>query len=233
MKLNEHDCQHRFWMLIAEHAPIVVKDLIARYDADRWTDEQWLEHWKLFTDEGGPTTSVHPAAKAWAEQWNLAADWTLTLAHHALSNRLGRTPEKAWASAVSDSVYYLKPPPIEIDVLGEGEAWSLPPKEECRRRILEVLDKVIDKYYEEWGAKLPHLDFDQVAVKDFDRDSKWLILYLCLGKKDRDIADMENTGAEDAPGEGTIRMARTNIAKLLGLRLPERRGRKPQTKARK
>jgi hypothetical protein len=24
MKLNEQDCQHRFWMLIAEHAPVVV-----------------------------------------------------------------------------------------------------------------------------------------------------------------------------------------------------------------
>jgi hypothetical protein len=233
MKLNELYCQHRFWMLIAEHAPVVVEDLFARYDAERWTDDQWLEHWKLFGDSGGVMTKIHAAAKAWAERWNLVADWTLMLAHRALTNRLGRTPKQAWANAVSTSVYYLKLPPIEINVWRAGEAWNLPPKEECKRRILEILDNAIDKYYKEWSTKLPHLDFDQVAVKDFDRDSKRLILYLCLGNKDSDIADMENTGARDAPGEGTIRMARTNIAKLLGLRLPERRGRKPQSKARK
>jgi hypothetical protein len=235
MKLNELYCQHQFWKLIAEHAPVVVKDLITRYDSDRWTDDQWLEHWKLFTDAGGTTTSIHPAAKAWAEQWNLFADWTMTLAHHTLTNRVGKTPEQAWESAVGGSIYYLKPPPIEIDVLDEGEAWSLPPKEECKGRILEVLDKAIDKFYEDWGAKLPHLDFDQVAVKDFDRDSKWLILYLCLDYKDRDIAEMELAASGDTVviAEDTIRKARKNAAKILGLRLPRRQGkhRKPETKA--
>jgi hypothetical protein len=235
MKLNERDCQHRFWMLIAKHAPVVVKDLVARYDDARWTGDQWQEHWTLFTDEGGQTTSVHPAVKAWAERWNLAADWTLLLAHHALTNRLGRMPEQAWASAVSDSIYYLKPPPIEIDVWGEGEAWSLPTKDECKRRVLEVLGRVIDKYYEEWGRKMPHLDFDQVAVKDFDRDCKWLILYLCLEKKDPEIAEMELSASGDtvAIAEDTIRKARMSAAKILGLRLPRRQGkrRKPETKA--
>jgi hypothetical protein len=137
MKFNELSCQHRFWMLIAEHAPVVVEDLFKRYDTARWSDNQWLEHWKLVADADGPEASLHPAAKAWAERWNLTADWTLTLAHRALTNRLGRTPEQAWASAVSGSIYYMKPPPIEIDVWGEGEAWRLPTKDECKRRVLE------------------------------------------------------------------------------------------------
>ena len=42
MKLNELSCQHRFWMLIAEHAPVVVEDLFARYDDVRWTDVRSL-----------------------------------------------------------------------------------------------------------------------------------------------------------------------------------------------
>jgi hypothetical protein len=61
-KLNELSCQHRFWRWIAIHAPAVVEDLFARYDADRWTDDQWLEHWKLVGDASGPPTSVYPAA---------------------------------------------------------------------------------------------------------------------------------------------------------------------------
>jgi hypothetical protein len=129
----------------------------------------------------------------------------------------------------------LKPPPIEINVWRDGEAWSLPPRDECRLRILEVLDRAIDKYYEEWGAKLPHLDFDKVTVKDFDRDSKWLILYLCLEKKDPEIAEMELAESGDAAviAEDTIRKARTNAAKILGLRMPKRQGKrgKPETKA--
>jgi hypothetical protein len=53
-KLNELSCQHRFWMLIAEHAPVVVEDLFARYDAPRWSDDQWLEHTPLFPDNSFP-----------------------------------------------------------------------------------------------------------------------------------------------------------------------------------
>jgi hypothetical protein len=118
----------------------------------------------------------------------------------------------------------LKLPPIEISVWRAGEAWSLPPKEECKWRILEVLDKVIDKYYEEWGAKLPHLDFDTVSVKEFDRDCRWLILYPCLGKKDPEIAEMGLVASGDTVviAEDTIRKARTNAAKILGLRMPLR-----------
>lgn len=232
-KLNERSCRHRFWMLIARHAPVIVEDLIARGDAARWSDHQWLEHWRLVAGVGRPATSIHPAVKAWAERWNLVADWTLELAEQVLTNRRGRKPARAWLCAVSDSVYYLKLPPIEINVWRDGEAWSLPPKDECRRRILEALDGAIDKYYEEWGAKLPHLDLDQVAVKDFDRDCKWLILYLCLNKKDQEIADMENTGEEDAVAEDAIRKGRQRVAKILGLRLPPRQGKrgKPETKA--
>jgi hypothetical protein len=121
-KLNELSCQHRFWRWIAVHAPVVVKDLFAHYDDERWTDDHWLEHWKLYTDAGGMTSSVHPVVKAWAERWNLDGDWVITLAHHALTNRMGRSPRRAWKRAVRGSVYYRKLPPIEIDVWRDGEA---------------------------------------------------------------------------------------------------------------
>jgi hypothetical protein len=172
-----------------------------------WNDEQWGEHWRKRDPDNPRGTGPHPAALAWCERWGLP-DWCLIRAEHALSAVPSHQLKTAhardldrWRKAVSHSSYYFKPPALKLtlNLWSEDEVFTLPTRDELKRRALEAVARCIGgevarydaKYIQplregkrSWLFPAP----DDAANRKFELHAKWLIFHKLLKKPQKEIA---------------------------------------------
>jgi len=229
-KLDDVACQYRFWKHLGKYAPEVREDLFDRDRSRMWNDVEWSARWERFDPDNPRGTGPHPAALEWCDRWELP-DWCMVRAEHALMSPPSRQLRTAhvqdmdrWRKAVRYSFYYyMKPPPFEfrMSLWPAGSAYEPLTKEECRERILMAATKAADEYFDK------HVDtfgwFEREEHRTFDEHCRWLILYLFLGLNDQQIAMMKDpTGNLNV---NTVCARRKAVAALLGIKLPDRRGR--------
>jgi len=171
------ESQYRFWLLIPEHAPEVMKNL---FETDRakdgwptWTRDQWDARWMHIC-----VVTPNPVALAWRDRWGLP-DWCLTRAEHVLSDwqtiraktvvpkkEDGRVlfiqtvideevDRRAWRKDIENSPYYFTPEfTLTLKPWTEGEVFTFPTKEQLRKRVKDAfkraVDQAVDKYDKEF-----------------------------------------------------------------------------------
>jgi len=172
-----------------------------------WDDAQWAEHWGQLDPDNPRGTRPHPAALSWCDHWGLP-DWCLIRAAHALSAvpssqlKTQRYQDMdRWRKAVSHSSYYFKPPALKLTLTlwSKEEAFTLPTRNELKRRALEAVARCIGGEVTRYDAKYiqPLREGkrswlfpspDDAANRKFELHAKWLILNKLKGTPQKVIA---------------------------------------------
>jgi hypothetical protein len=196
-----------------------------------WNIEEWSARWGRFmvAPDNPRGTGPHPAALAWCDHWKLP-DWCLVRAEHALSavpSRQLKTTHAQnldrWRKAVSHSSYYFKPPALKLTLYlwSKDEAFTLPTRDELKRRALEAVASCIGWEVARYDAKYiqPLRDgkrswlfpaLDEAGNRKFELHTKWLIFNKLLKKSNKVIA------LDEAVTEQAVSKAITTLAEQLG-----------------
>lgn len=122
-----------------------------------------------------------------------------------------------WRKAISHSIYYsLKPPPFEftVSLWPARSAYKPLTGEECRERILTVVAKAADEYFDKHVATFPWPDLEE--FRKLDKHCQWLILNKWGGQTQAQIADQASQGRKQPYTEAAISSAIVKLAKRLG-----------------
>lgn len=235
--LEASEARSIFLAVIEEVAPEVLEAL--RNDVY----PRYIELGPLFSprDLNEVPGELREALEKWASQFSISAEWVLEQALATLDlwrqypDMLEWEPLEWGCIDVGEGFWTPKPP----DPIGTFKfAWD--PAAETRARARERIQKAFAEALEEYLNRIEaffeaHPDGWRRAIEKRARDQdqtrhfRWLAYYLVKGWSYAEIARAENPGADEdyeaVLESKVIQKAVRDTAELIGIELPDRRGR--------